>query len=118
MTGPIKNDNTTFVTSTREGRKIILALPEKLLADFAIKLHHEGIPFRKFFRTMVEGFVQDDPNLLMFLEKAFREERPKYLMKVVEREKVETKEVEAKFGLDPNEIEDIYDILEEDLDDY
>lgn len=113
-----KPNNTNFVDKSQMGKKFIVTLPEKLCADFMIKLKHDSVPLRKFFRSMVEGYLDEDPRLLSFLDQIMREERPKYQTEIILKERVEIKKIEKMFGLDPNEIDDIYDIMEEESDDY
>lgn len=111
-----KRDNTNFASVSQEGKKAVIALPDKVFADFVIKINHESIPFRRFFRLMVEGYMADDKRILSYLEEALLATRPKYQTKIINREKEEAKKVEKQFGLDPSEIDDIYDILEEEDD--
>jgi hypothetical protein len=112
-----ERNNRNFLSSSVEGKKAVIALPDKFFADFLIRINHENIPFRRFFRMIIEGYMNDDKRLLSFIEEAMRTERPKYQTKILKKEVEEVKEVEKEFGLDPNEIEDIYDILEEEFDD-
>lgn len=111
-----KHKNTEFLNASSQGKKGVISLPDKLFADFIIKINHENISFRKFFRLIVEGYMEDDSRLLSYLEHALRTERPKYQTRIIKREKELVKEVEKQFGLNPNEIEDIYDIMEEEFD--
>lgn len=109
-------NNYTFVSNSPEGRQVNIRLPEKLFADFVIKINNEMIPFRRFIRLMVEGYLEDDERLLSYINDALKTERPKYQVRVIERENKIAKKTEEVFGLSPDEIEDIYDIMEEEFD--
>jgi len=88
------------------------------LARLIVKLRHEGLSRAEFYRAITLGFIEDNPLLddfiLSYKEKKdyFRKNRQKILAK----ERVQTQETVERFGLDPNEIEDMFDLIEEELD--
>lgn len=111
-------DNATFQDKEYLGKKFYLSVPEKQAADLMIKLGHESIPVRRFFRLMIEGYLKDDKRILSFLDEASKGYRNNYQTQILVRERLKLKEVKDTFGLDSDEIKDIYDIMEEELDDY
>lgn len=88
------------------------------LARLIIKLRHESLSRAEFYRAITLGWIEDnellDEFVLQYKKKKadFRKSRQKILKK--ERDK--TRETNLKFGLDPDEIEDMFDIIEEEMD--
>lgn len=94
-------------------RQVFLRFPEKLYADFLIKIRHENISFRRFFQILVDAFLRDDERILSVIDEAVKEERFKYRSEVIQKERQKIKLLKRQFGLDKNEIEDIYDFFED-----
>jgi len=111
-----KKTNHNFQDLSQEGRQFVITLPEKLSADFFIRLSHEKINIRKFFRLMVEGYLSDDTRIVSYLDEAVKDDRPRYQTRILQKERKQVKEIKESFGLEPNEIEDIFDIIEEEYD--
>lgn len=82
------------------------------------KLHHEGISRVNFFRAIIMGFIEDDEDIERFI--ARYKEKKDYFSKakqdIYANERKLTKETKRLFGLDPDEIDDIFDLIEEELD--
>ena len=98
----------------REGKKIVFFDSDKRHAELKIRLKHDRLTQAEFFRCMVTGYLEKDSHILDFLD-IYKEkdgrERKKYVIK--NREMIEKgKELENKFALDDEEIENIFDILE------
>lgn len=108
--------NANFQDETRHGKQVVLPIPEKLFADFIIKINHESIPFRRFFHMLMEGYLAEDKRVVSFVEERLGQTRPKYQTKILKKQKELQEKTEKQFGLNPDEIEDIYDILEEEFD--
>ena len=107
-----------FLDESRTGKKATIYAPEKLFADFILKLHHENIKFRRFFRIIIEGFVTGDERLRSYVDEKIIKHRTKTHTEALIKERDSEKKIEEQFGLNPEEIEDIYDILEEELEDF
>jgi hypothetical protein len=93
-------------------RQVHLRFPEKLYADFLIKIRHEDISFRRFFQILIDAFLKDDPRIMQVLDQAIKEERFKYRSEIIRKEREKIMKVSKHFRLNANEIEDIYDIFE------
>lgn len=94
-------------------RQVFLTFPEKLYADFLIKIRHENISFRRFFQILVDAFIRDDPRLDAIIDEAVKENRFKYRTEIIQKEREKMKLINRQFRLNPNEIEDIYDFFED-----
>jgi hypothetical protein len=88
------------------------------LVEFKIRLHYDGMWISQFFRYMMEGYLKQDPDLLKYLTKA------KKLHKIHSKQKRHKSynlvekgiELEKDFAFSDEEVDDIYDLLENDPD--
>lgn len=84
-------------------------------AKLIVKLKHESFTKAHFFRAVIRGYINDDVNLQKYLDE-YRSSMKRYSktkQKVLDREKEESKAIEKKFGLNEDEIEDMYDLFDE-----
>lgn len=101
--------------SDRKGRQVMLTLPDKTYMDLLIKIRHENLNWKKFFRILIKGFLEDDPGVMNYIDEELAATRAKVRSKILKKERQDTEDVIKKFGLDPEDIDDIYDILEEEV---
>jgi hypothetical protein len=83
-------------------------------ARLMIKLRHEELTKKEFFIAIINGFLEDEPNLKEFLKayrksKGYAQWKEEVLDKEIEDGKIEMR----KFGLDKDEIDDIYDLFDD-----
>ena len=86
-------------------------------AQLKIQCQHDGLKQSEFFRLMVEGYINNHPDLIKFLHECKekysiqgRDKRNKtQRMRKAGRENVE------QFSLDDSDIKNIFDLLENDL---
>ena len=90
-------------------KKICFEETDKRHADLRIRLHADDIKQGEFFRAMITGYIEKDSDLLNFLDKHKTQSKTKNnkLRKMIKKGE-ETKRI---FGLDENEIEDIFDMI-------
>ena len=97
-----------------EAKTITIDSLETLDTNLRIKLKFDDITKFWFFNEYIKGYLLDDPLLQPFIEKIkessimARKHKLKKNRQLLEKEK----EIKNKFGLDPNEIEDIFDLIE------
>jgi len=97
-----------------EAKTITIDSLETLDTNLRIKLKFDDITKFWFFNEYIKGYLLDDPLLQPFIEKVketsimARKRKLKKNRQLYEKEK----EIINKFGLDPNEIEDIFDLIE------
>jgi len=101
-------------TKPEEAKTITIDSLETLDTNLRIKLKFDDITKFWFFNEYIKGYLLDDPLLQPFIEKIkessmmARKHKLKKNRQLLEKEK----EIKNKFGLDPNEIEDIFDLIE------
>ena len=97
-----------------EAKTITIDSLETLDTNLRIKLKFDDITKFWFFNEYIKGYLLDDTLLQPFIEKVketsimARKRKLKKNRQLYEKEK----EIINKFGLDPNEIEDIFDLIE------
>ena len=87
-------------------------------ANLLIKLKHEGITKRQFFRGVVASFLEDDPSFIEYIID-FKKRKNLYVknkQKTLDKERKVSHNIEKKFRLSEDEIEDMFDMLEEEMD--
>jgi len=115
-----KEKKTGFVIPIKYGRRrkvLSTKIPDKLEADFRIKLLSDKLDISKFVRNIIIGYVEDDPDIINFINKikqklgiqSDREQK----MKILQDE--EKNKTALDFGIDEKEIEYIFDLLEKDV---
>tara|TARA_R100001509_G_scaffold17313_1_gene8701 strand:- start:149 stop:478 length:330 start_codon:yes stop_codon:yes gene_type:complete len=97
-----------------EAKTITIDSLETLDTNLRIKLKFDDITKFWFFNEYIKGYLLDDPLLQPFIEKIkessmmARKHKLKKNRQLLEKEK----EIKNKFGLNPDEIEDIFDLIE------
>ena len=97
-----------------EAKTITIDSLETLDTNLRIKLKFDDITKFWFFNEYIKGYLLDDPLLQPFIQKIKESSmlaRKHKLKKNRELFKKE-KQIINKFGLDPDEIEDIFDLIE------
>ena len=102
--------------SERKGvRSISLSVPDRTYMELLIKIRHENLSWKKFFGMMINGFIEDDPGIMEYIDHQMVNERAKKRTKILQKERKKVEETIQVFGLDEKEIDDIYDMLEEEF---
>jgi len=111
----------TFYSENRmdETKRIIFLDTEKRHANLKIRLHYDGLTQADFFKGMMSGYIEKDELLMPFIDKLrqnFSKHGKKRLKdsKKLHRKGLENKD---KFALSSSEVENIFDILEEEFPD-
>ena len=97
-----------------EAKTITINSLETLDTNLRIKLKFDDITKFWFFNEYIKVYLLDDPLLQPFIEKIkessmmARKHKLKKNRQLLEKEK----EIKNKFGLDANDIEDIFDLIE------
>ena len=103
------------VPNPRERKKFMFYDTEKRQADLRIKLQHDGMTQSTFFRVMISGYLENDEYIIDFINR-FQEKykmRGKHKIKKTRRLINQGEELKKKFNIDQDEIEDIFDLVEE-----
>ena len=87
---------------------------EENLVKLKIRCQFDGFSQSQFFRVMLEGYINNDEDILRYIENC----KEKYSIQGQQkRNKINSiskkrQEVEKKFALKNDEIEDIFDMIE------
>ena len=97
-----------------EAKTITIDSLETLDTNLRIKLKFDDITKFWFFNEYIKGYLLDDPLLQPFIEKIKESSMMARKHKLKKNRQLHEKEKQIinKFGLDPDEIEDIFDLIE------
>lgn len=85
----------------------------KAHADLKIRLHADDLKIRDFFNEVIQAYVSGDENIVKFVDKLKQKKRiSKKLRGKTYQSRRAQKKVVDQFGLSPDEIENIFDIIE------
>ena len=105
------------MTEERKGvRSIQLSVPDDTYKRLLIKIRHENLNWKRFFNMIIQGFLEDEPAIMDYIDYQMADIRAKKRTKILQKERIKTKDTIDIFGLDNEDINDIYDILEEEFD--
>ena len=97
-------------------KKVVFYDSDKRYADLKIRLSHDGLTQAKFFRGVLTGYLSQDPDILNFIDKLKSQHNKKAVDKKRDKETRQLINVGNdklnKLLLDEEEIENIFDILE------
>jgi hypothetical protein len=96
---PFLNKKVAFVENTHQHAKLIL------------KLRHDGVTQSKFFRAMIAGYIDDDERIQSYIDEIKPQNKKKKAKSKQLRDK--GKQMMEDFGLKDGEIENIFDLIEE-----
>ena len=98
-------------------KKVVFYDSDKRYVDLKIRLSHDGLSQAKFFRGILSGYLSQDPDILNFIDKLKSSQTKKAADKKRNKESRELittgKEAVSKLLLDEDDIETIFDILED-----
>ncbi len=96
-------------------KKIMFYDSEKRQADLRIRLRYDGMNQSHFFRAMISGYLEKDPDVMSYLDKYRGKHQIQGINKraASKRLRKKGKDVEEAFALAENEISDIFDIIAE-----
>ena len=95
-------------------KKFMFYDTEQNQAKLKIRCAYDGMSQSQFFRIMIAGYVEDDEHVLAYIKEC----KERYgLQGQQKRNKInqlqkDKKNIENKFSLKQNEIENIFDIIE------
>ena len=95
-------------------KKLMFYDTEENLIKLKIRCQFDGFSQSQFFRVMLEGYINNDENILHYIESC----KEKYnIQGQQKRNKINSiskkkQEVEKKFALKNDEIENIFDMIE------
>lgn len=98
----------------KNDKRISFMDTDKNAAELIIRLKHDGITKTKFFRAILTGYLERDAAIVDFVERLKEKDNLQSKNKSTKVKKLEEagKQNKNKFGLNDNDIQDIFDILE------
>ena len=97
-------------------KKIVFYDSDKRYADLKIRLEHDGLSQAKFFRGILTGYLSQDQDILSFVDKLKAVWDKNIALKKRNKKSRELInkgiETSSRISLDEKEIENIFDILE------
>ena len=86
-------------------------------AKLLIKLKHEGITKREFFRGVVASFLEEDPTFIQYILQ-FKKRKNLYTQtkqKILDKERKLSYNTEKQMGLSKDEVNELFDMFDVEL---
>ena len=96
-------------------KKFMFYDTEERQADLRARLHYDGMNQSHFFRAMISGYLEKDPDLINYMDRYKEAYQIQGINKRQESKRIFIKgeETKKKFALSDNDIEDIFDLIAE-----
>ena len=91
-------------------KQICFESTAKLHADLKIRLHYDEIKIKEFFNKVVKGYLDKNENLMVFIEEI--KQTSQIRRNKIKKANTKERNTNREFGLDKDDIENIFDILE------
>ena len=100
----------------KDKKRIYVIMGEKQHLDLKIKLDHLRIGLSEFIRACSEALIEEHPIMEDFIEhyRENSEKHSKRIAKLAKKDRKQSEKIAKDLGLDLDEIEDIFDIIEQD----
>ena len=96
----------------KKNKKIVFYDTDKRYADLKIRLMNDKISQAQFFRCIVTGYIEQDENILNFVDKLKQQTQTKKSIKENRKLITRGKEIVSDLGLNESERESIFDLIE------
>ena len=96
----------------KKNKKIVFYDSDKRYADLKIRLMHDKISQAQFFRSIVTGYIEQDEDVLNFIDKLKQRTQTKKSIKESRKLITKGKELISDLSLDENEKNSIFDLIE------
>ena len=96
-------------------KKILFTDTDKRHANLKLRLHYDGLTQADFFRSLITGYLEKDENIMNFITGVQEDKNIHSKQKRAKSKKLEEEgeNLMKKLGLGEEEIENIFDLLEE-----
>tara|TARA_Y100001938_G_scaffold149198_1_gene235251 strand:- start:1373 stop:1699 length:327 start_codon:yes stop_codon:yes gene_type:complete len=98
----------------KQQKSIFFSDTDKRHADLILKLRRDGLTQSQFFRSMVTGYINNDPNVVLFIEK-IKEGIGRIGKKKIKRTSQEIREgtsVLDHLGFSEEDVDFVFDLIE------
>ena len=97
-------------------QKIVFYDTERRKTELKIKLHSDGLSQADFFRSVISAYISEEGNFMQWFEEYFTANskiRSKVVKNKTSKQRHNARQIKSSFGLDREDIENIFDILEQ-----
>jgi hypothetical protein len=87
---------------------------DTVYVNLIMKLEYEKLTKTEFFRALVEGFIEDNKHISAFIEE-YKESKQidnKRSRRMIKKEREKAEDINNKFSLSPEDIENIFDLID------
>ena len=98
-----------------KAKQVAFSIPENEKAKFKVQLHYDSLTQGQFLKGVMAGYIEKDLDLMKFIAKLKEELKVQSRIprNKVEKNLKERKSTINKFALEDDEVESIFDILEQ-----
>ena len=95
-------------------KKVFFSDTDKRHAELKVKLRRDGLTQIEFFKAMITGYIEDDPNIVLYMSRVKQEKGlvSKKKIKKVESEALESNSVLRELGITDEDIDFVFDLIE------
>ena len=96
-------------------KNIVFKETDKRHAELRIRLNYDGLTQQFFFSSLITGYIEGDKDIMTYIDKIKELNKIQTIGKraKVKKMRVEAKTNKTKMGLNPEELESIFDIIAE-----
>tara|TARA_R110000824_G_scaffold88189_8_gene216942 strand:+ start:8634 stop:8954 length:321 start_codon:yes stop_codon:yes gene_type:complete len=100
-------------------KKIIFKDTDIRHAQLKIRLQQDGLTQAEFFRSLISGYLNENKNILRYIKnyKEVNKTQSKRILGVIEKDKKASDDLMSKFGIEDDELENIFDLIAEEYPD-
>ena len=96
-------------------KRVIMNLTDREHADLLLKIRKENLTQTGLMKFLLYGYLKDEPNIRKAVDKFIEEQN---LIKKTKKQKhsrsvLKGKEIEKTFNLNDDDVDELYDIIEE-----
>ena len=104
-----------MASSNKDRKKFMFYDTEKRQVDLRIKLKNEGMNQSQFFRAMITGYLKNDTNMLEFLDgyKTENQIQSSSRRSILQKENEKENKTKNIYGLTADDLQNIFDLIEE-----
>jgi hypothetical protein len=93
-------------------RNLTFYIDEMMQMRFYLQLKYDSLKFWDFLRMVIESYVDRDPTLVAYVNKALESKRSHRRKKMTKKDEKESAACQNDFALNQEEIENIFSIIE------
>ena len=104
---------------TDKTKKIIFKDTDIRHAQLKINLQQDNLSQAEFFRCLISGYLNRDRNIVRYIKdyKEVNKVQSKRIMGVIEKDEKTSDDLMSKFGIQDDELENIFDLIAEEYPD-